>query len=202
MVLSQERFLGQVLPIALLGLCLAACGGGVSGPLGPSSGTFDANGSTGGTRGGSFPDEQALQGGVLATFMCQGEVFHAWVSNATLGQQLVDAHSGTGMPITSICATIVAGPGAGRHNEPWRWSVSNALPPSFAGYCVGCGNTLSRPSLIEANVLAGTPNCKPVHGGPLVSLPGPPNPLPPPNPSPTRYVAFMQVVLTQVQDFR
>ena len=189
--------------VAMLALFLSACGSGTSAG-GSSTGTFSTgDGLNGGPGGGDFLDginPLDMQGGVLAAFTVGNESFRAFVRDPFAAQELVDAFDGTGIPVTTICTVIQAGAGQGNHNQPWNWSISSAFPPNFTGLCVGCASAWSSPSVIENNLASGAPfNCKPAPNGTSeLSLPGPI----PPNPGPTRYIAFMQVTLVNVQDFR
>lgn len=129
--------------ISLVALLLAACGGGAGRPTfeGVTGGSpndrsiplpDDGPGTTGGNGGGG-----SLQGGVLATFVVQGERFRAWVTNSQVAQQLVDVRDGR-LQLTSFGAAIQHGAGAAQHNAPWSWHVNPQLcwvnQPSFGGY--------------------------------------------------------------------
>ena len=188
----------QLVLLAALTITVAACGGGTSGPLGPSTGTFETNGTIpGGDGGGQFHDVDplSLQGGVLGTFVAGSEQFRIWIRDSIVAQQLMDAHAGTGPAITSICTIVVPGSGHGAHNEPWQWSVPNWAFPDFSGFCPGCAAGWSLPSIIDNNIRAGAQyNCKPALGKP--------NELSLPPPGPTHYRAFLQVSLVNAQDFR
>jgi len=189
-----RRFVRGLLTSLLL-LALIACGGGngtdenplptTYPPLGGGGGGSGGGGGTGsgggGSGGGGVPAE--LAGGVLATFQVGNEQFSLWTDVSVTGQMLVDAFAGAIAPITSVCADVQPGPGQGGHNAPWNWSVRTTLTVSFGTICFGCAAAWSTPTLAEAGFLAGPPyNCRVGQG--------------------TRAMIWMQVVLTDVQDYR
>ena len=174
----------------VIALTVSACGGGSSGPLGPSTGSFDASG--GGVLGDA--DNVALQGGVLATFLVGGEQFSGWFVDGINADLLVDAFSGAGAPISTICTQVLPGSGRGAHNDPWQWSVSprDFLTVFNAQSCTSpvCFSPYRSPSQIENSLVGDTFSCKPAPSQETGLTP------------PATYAAFMQVALIDVQDFR
>ena len=93
-------------------------------------------------------DENDLEGGVLATFRVEGELFHVWLTNTQAIQQVLDLKNGTS-EANIPNGPLVAGPGAGDHNAPWSWHLDPAQTTLAEVTIEVCSGT---PSYLEANV--------------------------------------------------
>ncbi len=72
--------------------------------------------------GSSTGFEDALRGGVLATFRVSGEDFRVWVTNEETIQQIFDLRDGrssAGIPN----GALHEGQGRADHNAPWTWHL-------------------------------------------------------------------------------
>lgn len=63
-----------------------------------------------------------LEGGILATFRVEDEVFRVWITKAQTVQQVLDLRDGTGTA-TIPNGPLLSGPGKGDHNKPWSWHL-------------------------------------------------------------------------------
>ncbi len=179
---------------ALLLLLLVACGGG-AGKKAPDPGQDVGSGGSGGGGGGGgdtgmvLPpfDATQLSGGVLATFAVGQEKFRGWFTRSENTQRLVDAFTGAGAPVTTVCIRLRQGAGAAQHNAPWTWSVDTLLPSNFDGFCPTCASSWPTPSTAQAGMNAASPyNCV-IQSGNAVGM---------------EARAFMQVTLLDVVDRR
>jgi len=89
-----------------------------------------------------------LEGGVLATFDVDGEVFRVWVTNPDTIQQLVDLRDGTSTANIPN-GRIHYGPGQGNHNDPWSWHLD---PEDISMADVTIELCDARPSYVEEQV--------------------------------------------------
>ncbi len=92
--------------------------------------------------------EDALQGGILATFSVEGETFKVWITNAQTVQQILDLRDGKSQANIPN-GPLLAGPGEGTHNEPWNWHLdpeATAMAEATIEVCSGL------PSFVEADL--------------------------------------------------
>lgn len=95
--------------------------------------------------GGSLGPIDELDGGVLATFQVEAELFHLWVTNAQTVQQLFDLERGVSAADIPI-GPLRAGAGQGDHNAPWSWHldpVQTSMAEATIEVCSGL------PSFVE-----------------------------------------------------
>ena len=93
-------------------------------------------------------DDDALQGGLLATFNVEGETFKVWTTNAQTIQQILDLRDGKSQAAIPN-GQLRAGPGPGAHNEPWSWHLApdaTAMAENTIEVCSGL------PSFVEADL--------------------------------------------------
>jgi hypothetical protein len=91
--------------------------------------TVDVNGATGrfaldvdNEPPSGSPPGPDLDGGVLATFDVNGEIFQVWVTNPQTVQQILDLAAGESAANIPN-GRILRGPGAADHNLPWSWHL-------------------------------------------------------------------------------
>jgi hypothetical protein len=68
------------------------------------------------------PTASELTGGVLATFSVQDERFRVWVTNTDTIRQLQALEAGNSEAKIPD-GKLLAGPGKGDHNAPWKWHL-------------------------------------------------------------------------------
>ena len=92
--------------------------------------------------------EDALQGGILATFSVEGETFKVWITNAQTIHQVLDLRDGKSQANIPN-GPLLAGPGESTHNEPWTWHLdpdATAMAEATIEVCSGL------PSFVEADL--------------------------------------------------
>ena len=97
---------------------------------------------------GDDDDDNALDGGVLATFDVVGEEFKVWVTNPATIEQILALEAGesqAGIP----SGRILNGPGEDDHNAPWTWHLDPEDIEMAEMTIEVCDAT---PSYVEANV--------------------------------------------------
>lgn len=97
---------------------------------------------------GDDDEDNALAGGVLATFDVVGEEFKVWVTNANTIDQILALEAGesqAGIP----SGRILHGPGQGDHNAPWTWHLD---PEDIEMAEMTIGGCDAAPNYVEANV--------------------------------------------------
>lgn len=93
--------------------------------------------------------EDALEGGVLASFDVGDESFSVWVTNEETIDQLLALEEGESDE-TIPSGWIRRGPGQGDHNEPWSWHLDPediSMAEVTIEFCDGT------PSYLEENLL-------------------------------------------------
>ena len=93
-------------------------------------------------------DNEALRGGLLATFSVEGETFNVWITRAQTIQQILDLHDGKSQA-TIPNGSLAAGPGQGAHNEPWSWHLDPEATEMAENTIEVCSGL---PSFIEADL--------------------------------------------------
>ena len=94
------------------------------------------------------PGEEALAGGVLATFQVSGEDFRVWTDDPGTIDQLLALESGESQANIPNGA-LVQGPGPGDHNDPWSWHMDPddvTMAEVTVEVCDG------RPSMVEEDL--------------------------------------------------
>lgn len=92
------------------------------------------------------PDE-ALRGGVVATFGVSGEQFRVWITNPETIDQVMALRRGASQ-VSIPNGVLRTGPGQGNHNRPYTWHLD---PEEIAMAEVTIELCDGRPSFIEAN---------------------------------------------------
>ena len=98
-----------------------------------------------GCRSGTSPDE-ALQGGILATFRVSQEEFRIWVTNEQTIQQILDLRDGKSSANIPNGA-LHEGEGLADHNAPWLWHV-DPVDIEMAEFTIEVCD--GRPSLVDS----------------------------------------------------
>lgn len=93
-------------------------------------------------------DEDALQGGLLATFTVEGEAFKIWITNPQTIQQILDLRDGKSQANIPN-GPLRAGPGPNAHNEPWSWHLDPHATEMAENTIEVCS---ARPSFVEADL--------------------------------------------------
>lgn len=98
---------------------------------------------------GEGPAEPSeLDGGILASFRVEGEVFKLWVTNEETTQQILDIVLGTGLA-TIPNGPLVAGPGPEGYNAPFSWHLDPELTEMAEATIEVCSGL---PSFVEEDL--------------------------------------------------
>lgn len=93
-------------------------------------------------------DDNALDGGVLATFDVVGEEFKVWVTNSDTIEQILALESGESLA-NIPSGRILRGAGEDDHNAPWTWHL-DPEDIEMAEMTIEVCDAV--PSYVEANV--------------------------------------------------
>lgn len=100
----------------------------------------------------SRPADDLFQGGVLATFEVEGELFRTWITSPEAITAL-DSLETNGRPGFVPLAALQPGSGRGAHNAPWSWhldpDVAFTPDPRAVSEVPGCDG---RPSGVEEDL--------------------------------------------------